>query len=155
MTSLPINIWGSWGGRSRGREGTVIRAGKSQEWDWGVRTSIRKRKIQMNSSAGFLTVMSAGHWRSLLREIPAPPWVMPRKKMNLTHLDPLGETEMEQFKWNISQKPFCEQLQHWIGFLWLCWVLCGWRRWAPAGIPLPVHVDLLAFPVQPWNILES
>lgn len=63
---------GSWGGRSRGREGTVIRAGKSQEWDWGVRTSIRKRKIQMNSSAGFLTVMSAGHWRSLLREIPAP-----------------------------------------------------------------------------------
>lgn len=38
----------------------------------GVRTSIRKRKTQTYSSAGFLTVMSAGHWRSLLREIPAP-----------------------------------------------------------------------------------
>lgn len=34
--------------------------------------SIRKRKTQAYSSAGFLIVMSAGQWKSPLREILAP-----------------------------------------------------------------------------------
>lgn len=157
MTSLPINIWGSRGGRSRGREGTVIRVGKSQEWDWGVRTSIRKRKTQTYSSAGFLTVMSEGHWRSLLREIPAPQWVTLRKKMNLTLLDSLEWAERDQFKSNISKKAFCERLQYWscipvvvlcLGSVWLKEMSLCWNPWS-------VSMDLLAFLVQSWNILES
>lgn len=61
------------GGREEHRKGRDSNQGRQKpRMVLGVRTSIRKRKTQAYSSAGFLAVMSAGQWKSLLREIPAP-----------------------------------------------------------------------------------
>lgn len=61
------------GGREEQRKGRDSNQGRQKpRMVLGVRTSIRERKTQAYSSAGFLTVMSARQWKSLLREIPAP-----------------------------------------------------------------------------------
>lgn len=79
------------GGGEKQRKGRDSNQGRQKpRMVLGLRTSIRKRKTQAYSSAGFLAVMSAGQWKSLPKGNPSSLVSDTKKKNEFNTFRPVG-----------------------------------------------------------------